>query len=227
MNTKDTAILIFANSAQTEAERKPFKSADILFKTLNKEIETKVKKTGLPYFIISDNIQTGDSFGERFTNAIQTIFNKGFVNIITVGNDTPHLKTAHLNKTIAKLQTNDIVLGPSRDGGFYLMGLSKQVFNAEAFKKLPWQTSALTKTFLNLASKKNISFNTLEKLYDIDDLQDIKNIINTYRSLSKALITLLLNSITTKEKAICFTSLLFSSLSLSSYYNKGSPRLVI
>lgn len=227
MNTKDTAILIFANSAQTEAERKPFKSADILFKTLNKEIETKVKKTGLPYFIISDNIQTGDSFGERFTNAIQTIFNKGFVNIITVGNDTPHLKTAHLNKTIAKLQTNDIVLGPSRDGGFYLMGLSKQVFNAEAFKKLPWQTSALTKTFLNLASKKNISFNTLEKLYDIDDLQDIKNIINTYRSLSKALITLLLNSITTKEKAICLTSLLFSSLSLSSYYNKGSPRLVI
>lgn len=227
MNTKDTAILIFANSAQREAQRKPFKSAEILFKTLNTEIETKVKNTGIPYFIISEDKQIGDSFGDRFTNAIQTIFNKGFVNIITVGNDTPHLKTAHLNKTIAKLQTTNLVLGPSKDGGFYLMGLSKNAFNSEVFKKLPWQTSALTNTFLSLASKKNISFNTLERLSDIDDLQDIKYLINNFRSLSKALTTLLLNSITTKEKAIYFTHLTFNSLSLSSYFNKGSPQLVM
>lgn len=227
MNNKNTAILIFANSALIEAERKPFNSAETLFKTLNTEVESKAKNAGFPYFIISEDKQIGDSFGERFTNAIQTIFNKGFVNIITVGNDTPHLKTAHINETIAKLQTNNLVIGPSQDGGFYLMGISKHVFNAEAFKKLPWQTSTLTKTFLNLASKKNIAFTTLERLYDIDDLQDIKDIINNFRSLSKALTTLLLNSIITKEKTICFTHLSFNSLSLSSYFNKGSPQLVM
>ena len=107
------------------------------------------------------------------------------------------------------------------------MGLSKNAFNSEVFKKLPWQTSALTNTFLSLASKKNISFNTLERLSDIDDLQDIKYLINNFRSLSKALTTLLLNSITTKEKAIYFTHLTFNSLSLSSYFNKGSPQLVM
>ncbi|TYB78122.1 DUF2064 domain-containing protein [Bizionia gelidisalsuginis] len=223
MKNKDIALLIFANSVPTEAERKPFKSAVSLFSILNKQVESKVINTGIPYFIISEKEQIGNSFGSRFTNAIQSVFNKGFRNIITIGNDTPHLKTAHLNETIAKLKTNDLVLGPSQDGGFYLMGLSKHIFNDKAFKKLPWQTAALTTTFLKLASEKNITFDLLERLYDIDTSQDIKAIINSFKSLSKTLKQFLLNSINTDEQTTLQRHLPFPSVSLSSYFNKGSP----
>ncbi|CAN0575163.1 unnamed protein product, partial [Ectocarpus sp. 12 AP-2014] len=64
-----------------------------VFETLTKETLRKVKRTKQPYFHISEKEQTGNSFGERFTNAIQTVFDKGYEHIITVGNDTPQLKT--------------------------------------------------------------------------------------------------------------------------------------
>ena len=91
MSTDKTAILIFANSAQKEAALKPFQSSKALYHLLNTKTIATAKKAGLPFFHYSESEQVGYSFGERFTSAITSVFNKGFENIIVIGNDTPHL----------------------------------------------------------------------------------------------------------------------------------------
>ena len=221
--TNKTAILIFANSAKKESLNKPFQHAAVLFQELNTQIESKVKQTKLPYFIVSENLQIGNTFGERFTNAIQSIFNKGFDNVITVGNDTPHLKTSHINSAHKKLKTNNLVLGPSQDGGFYLMGISKEQFNAKHFRALPWQNSKIRQGITNLLSLKEVEVSLLETLNDIDSALDVKNIINSFRNLSTLIKSILL-LIITSAKAKTTHKTQFLELNLTSlHFNKGSP----
>jgi len=221
--TNKTAILIFANSAKAEGLNKPFQKSAVLFQALNTEIEAKVKQTQLPYFLVSEKQQIGSTFGERFTNAIQSVFNKGFDNIITVGNDTPHLKANHINKAYKKLKTDSLVLGPSQDGGFYLMGISKKLFDAKNFINLPWQTSKLRERIINLLSFKKVNVSILETLNDIDTVSDAKTLSERFRSVSTLIKSILLLIITSaKAKTIHLFQFLKLNL-ISSNYNKGSP----
>lgn len=218
---QNTAILIFTNSADKEAERKSFLSVNILSK-LNRQILKKVVKTKLPFFVISDEKQVGDSFGERFTNAIESIFKKGFQNIIAVGNDTPHLKTKHLLEANYQLEKKNTVLGPSKDGGFYLLGITKSLFNKQSFLSLPWQTSSLQKVFSKKISK-NVNTYCLHTFSDIDNLQDVKNIINSYFTINKDIKKLLMCLIYITKKNNPKTNFIIPNLIQNLFLNRGSP----
>lgn len=218
-----TAILIFANSAEFEAIQKPFPNATVLFETLNEHTLKVVKGTGIPYFLSSEQNQIGNSFGERFTNAIKSVYTKGFETVITIGNDTPHLRAKHILQAESQLRNNDIVLGPSKDGGFYLMGLKKSYFNSATFLKLPWQTSALHRSISKLVSSKDIKLSYLELLSDIDSVSDINTIHNSFKVLSEA-IKIQLDAYISEEKPI-FSQLDFSveTIFQQLHFNKGSP----
>lgn len=221
MNQK-TALLIFANSAAKEVERKEFLSTEI-FSALNKQTLKTAKKSKLPYFVISEKEQKGASFGERFTNAIDLIFKKGFDNVITIGNDTPHLKTKHLLDANTSLTNKQLVIGPSKDGGFYLMGLKKSHFNKETFLKLPWQTNKLQASIgaISTIKKEQISF--LELLIDIDALEDIKTILQSFKTLSLD-VFLLLKKTNLAIKIYNSSKVSFyKTSSFTKNYNKGSP----
>ena len=217
-----TAILIFANSAQKEVENKSFLSADA-FKELNKQTEEVVRNMGLPYFHFSEKEQIGASFGERFSNAIETVFSKGFNSIITVGNDTPHLRTSHLKQTAKSLNTSDLVLGPSKDGGFYLMGIKKEHFNIQSFLNLPWQTSKLQKCIATIVKTKNLSLKFLEVLKDIDTIEDIKVIVGSFKSISTLILAILRAFILTSEAFFHETAFNIKKTFHSPNSNKGSP----
>ena len=96
-----------------------------LFEALSRHTQNTVKKTQLSYFHFTEKNQKGSSFGERFTNAIQSVYDIGFEQIITIGNDSPHLQASQILETARTISKNKAVLGPSKDGGFYLMGLHK------------------------------------------------------------------------------------------------------
>nr|WP_321221939.1 DUF2064 domain-containing protein [uncultured Psychroserpens sp.] len=226
MKNNKTAILIFANSAEFEATQKRFQSSKTLFNALNKQTVAVVEKTGLPYFLSSEKDQNGFSFGERFTNAIQSIYDRGYDNIVTIGNDTPHLKPQHIYKAVTQLQQSDVVLGPSKDGGFYLMGLKKSHFNAEAFLQLPWQTSILNQSISKLLSTYKVTVTYLEILSDIDTFLDVKTVLNSFKHLSKYIKQLLQQYISVEKKIRTF---LFSSVETNLQkllFNKGSPVLL-
>jgi len=217
-----TAILIFANSAEKEIISKSF-SDKSLFETLNTQTLNIAKKTGLAYFLFSEKQQIGNSFGERFTNAIQSVYDKGFDTVITIGNDTPHLTSKHILKTVEKLKQHTVVLGPSTDGGFYLMGLNKSQFKKELFLKLPWQTSKLSRSITKLTSSNKLAISYLEVLTDIDTASDIKLVIDSYKTLSKAIYRLLLQSLSIVKKVISYHCINLENFILNPQFNKGSP----
>ncbi len=226
MNLQKTAILIFAQSAQKDAANKPFKHAIKVFTQLNKHTVSTVKNTNLPYFHTTEEAQIGTTFGERLTNAIQSVYDQGYDNVITIGNDTPHLQTQHIIDAAKKLETHRLILGPSKDGGFYLIGLHKSQFNPIAFLQLPWQTRTLTQELLATYSLKEekIQIHLLSTLEDIDTLLDIKAVTEDSHTLSNRTLRQLLetivshNTITYTKKNI-FKDAFFRSL----YFNKGSP----
>lgn len=225
MNNK-TAILIFANSGQQEAFAKPFKSSQRLFDELNNHTLKTVKATGLSYFHLSDKEQIGNCFAERFTNAIQSIYAKGFDTVISVGNDTPHLKSSQILQAVDQLKSKDIVLGPSLDGGFYLMGLKKSLFNADTFLKLPWQTERLAQSIYRLIEANNIKLFKLNVLSDLDTVSDIKFILDSNIYISSRLKTILLSVLSRTDTNHGFYRFHPTSFFQNSYFNKGSPIVI-
>jgi glycosyltransferase A (GT-A) superfamily protein (DUF2064 family) len=221
-----TAILVFANSATEELSHKPIPNGEVLFQTLTQETLQKAKKTGLPCFHISEKEQTGNSFGERFTNAIQTVFEEGFENIITIGNDTPQLKTTHLLKTKAALEAGETVLGPSLDGGFYLMGIHKSNFDKEIFKRLPWQRFSLFNRISSLLEQTDSLLYHLPVLSDIDTIKDVKRLAYFKNSISSTVLQILMLLLQLEKAFQTIEISLFSATFLQQPFNKGSPVLV-
>ena len=221
-----TAILVFANSAKKELTSKPIPKGKTLFETLTKETLQKVKKTGLPYFHISEKEQKGFSFGERFTNAIAAIFEKGYENIITIGNDTPQLQTAHLLKTKTALAAGKTVLGPSIDGGFYLMGLHKSNFDSEIFKRLPWQRFSLLHRISIILGQSDALLYKLPRLRDVDTLKDVKILSSFINSISKTVLQLLAFLLKLKKRITYSLMEGFPIICLQQPFNKGSPLLL-
>lgn len=170
------AILFFSRSAKAEAKQKQFSRKNDL--TRNTQLASslishsfnQIKKTDLPYFHIDETRQIGTSFGERFANAFQYIFDRGFDYVISVGNDIPQLRAHHIRQAAQKLRSGDadMVFGPDADGGTWLMGYSKEKFNANRFRQLPWNSDCLLDTILEQSG--NIAtIALLETLFDIDD----------------------------------------------------------
>ncbi len=221
MKTK-TAILIFANSAEKELTSKSISSSDF-FNLLDSDTVKTVKKTNLPYFHFSEKEQIGSSFGERFTNAIEAVFNKGFEHVISLGNDIPHLRANHILKATQNLATSDYVLGPSTDGGFYLMGFKKTHFNKTSFQNLPWQTAKLRQRLNTELQHQNKSVSYLEMLTDIDDVSDIDFVLESFKTLDFKIKRLLLTIRKTTKTIVTSASVFQYATVFESPYNKGSP----
>ena len=107
MKQLNTAILIFANTAQEDASRKAIRGSKKLFQKLNEQTLKTVRQSKLPFFHLTEEAQEGTTFGERFTNAIKSVYARGYDNVITIGNDTPHLKSRQLLETAKQLQNNN------------------------------------------------------------------------------------------------------------------------
>ncbi|MUU78792.1 TIGR04282 family arsenosugar biosynthesis glycosyltransferase [Winogradskyella endarachnes] len=222
---KKTAILIFANSAEKELMSSSVASADF-FELLNTETVKTVKKTGLPFFHYSEKEQTGNTFGERFTNAITTIFNKGFNQVIMLGNDIPHLTANHILKAKDQLNHSDVVLGPSTDGGFYLMGFKKTHFNTTKIQNLPWQTKQLRHCLNTELQQQQIKTSYLETLSDIDDASDFEIILELFKPLAIKIKKLLLKLRYTIQIWSSFRAVFHDKTIFKKHHNKGSPILL-
>lgn len=183
-----TAVLIFARSASEELHHKKIAEGEQLFNSLTRRTLKTVKQTGLPFFHLNEEQQKGNSFGERFVNAVQYVFNQGYTSIITLGNDSPHLTKAHIEKALVKLEKNKSTIGPSADGGFYLMGLHRSVFNKSDFEELPWQTSRLKKGLIELLSSSGQETTLLPTLFDIDSFWDVRHIAKYSSSLERTIL---------------------------------------
>lgn len=218
-----TAILLFANSPGEELNNKSIPNGDVLFSGLTQHTLSVVRQTKLPYFHFTEAEQKGNNFGERFVNAIQLIFNKGFDRVITVGNDSPQLRPADILKADRELGRDNCILGPSKDGGFYLMGLHKNHFIADQFLALPWQTSRLLRNISALFQELNIRIVKQRVLLDLDNIVDLNTLIAGCTIWSLKLRKLLLSFLTPVQTTTPSGAVFLNYYFGNCYFNKGSP----
>ena len=133
----------------------------------------KIKKEDLwNDSIFKKKLQKGDDLGIRMENAFIDLFESGYQKVIIVGSDLLDLKAEHINDAFEKLNDHDVVFGPAKDGGYYLLGLSK--LQASIFHNKPWSEANLLEVTLKELGQKNVSLTLLETLNDIDTFEDLK-----------------------------------------------------
>lgn len=219
-----TAILLFAQSEKTESASKPIvsykKQNVLLWKKMNEKVLRSVQKTKLPYFISDENSQVGNTFGEKISHAINSVFAKGFQRVIVIGNDCLELKSHHLLEAGKQLQTNDLVIGADDHGGAYLIGLSKSGFNADEFSGIAWQTPSVFETLQAVFSIQSIAL--LPRLTDCNNSFDFKKAVHKLSfsdSFKNEILSLLQHRSTLNHKENSFLS--YENHILN--FNKGSP----
>lgn len=223
---RQTAVLIFANSSQGESKFKSFAKGDAFVDELNENTLQTVKKSKLPYFLFTEKEQIGESFGERFSNAIQAVFEKGFDSVITVGNDTPQLQKHHILQAANEIGKNKFVVGPSIDGGFYLMGLSKKQFSEISFLELPWQTKSLERIISSQIVATKTEVFKLDTLLDVDSTSDLKALFKLSQFISKKLLSILSSLLSAKLSISLASKLFIDKWERKHYFNKGSPEFL-
>lgn len=218
------AIVFFANTSTTEVLNKPFVKNKELFSFLNSQTLNRIKKLSVDVIVYNESLQIGTSFAERFTNAIDTVFKQGYTHIITIGNDTPGLTNTHLKTAISHLVKGKNILGPSVDGGVYLIGLQKTSFNKQQFLSISWQTGSVYSDLRKLLNHDN-TIECLEYLRDIDNYRDLIYLLGTL-SPNNALLSIISKLLFTENKVFNnhtpYSNLHFQDI----YYNKGSPLLI-
>ncbi len=116
--------------------------------------------------------QNGNDLGERMLNSFKELFDQGFTRIVIIGSDCLQLKTETLEEAVALLESNAAVIGPARDGGYYLLGLTK--FYPDLFIDKPWSTDLVFAKTIADFNQQGISYALLEELSDIDDSTDLE-----------------------------------------------------
>lgn len=179
-----TALLVYAICPRIQAEKKAvfgtvhFQKSLELFNKLQDNTKKIAAESGLDTIWIFDHKQAGKSFGEKYSKAFEELFQQGYDQVISVGNDIPGLTSAHILKAQKELVYSPTVLGPAEDGGDYLIALSKTTFNKAEFADLPWNSNKLHQALKSLAQSQdgqNVNVSQLEYLIDIDDFQSFFN----------------------------------------------------
>ncbi len=179
--TKHTALLVFSLSPEAEVKRKPLfgpghsVASRKLYELLAKHTHRSLRSVCADTFWMDESRQFGETFGERIANAMDTLFTQGYQQVVVIGNDTPDLTSGTIRHSIKLLNSHDTVLGPSKDGGAYLIGLSNEVFDKAAFTSLPWESDSLYKALeeqIQVKGGRTISLNPLTDLDSQEQLAD-------------------------------------------------------
>ncbi|MCC3405052.1 MAG: TIGR04282 family arsenosugar biosynthesis glycosyltransferase [Microcoleus sp. PH2017_10_PVI_O_A] len=120
--------------------------------------------------IIYQNQIDGD-LGAKMTAAFQQSFNSGIDKAAIIGTDCPDLKAEIMAQAFDKLSQHDLVLGPAKDGGYYLIGLRRSI--PELFAGINWGTSEVFAATQAIAQNLNLNIAYLPTLVDIDIPEDL------------------------------------------------------
>jgi rSAM/selenodomain-associated transferase 1 len=113
--------------------------------------------------------QHGHGFGERLTNAAEDLLRAGFESCCLIDSDSPTVTGNAFRAAVEALQQKGdrIVLGPSEDGGYYLIGMKK--LHRRLFEQIDWSTEQVLEQTIARAREGGVEVHTLPVFFDIDD----------------------------------------------------------
>jgi len=115
--------------------------------------------------------QAEGDLGGRVAAGFEQAFARGAQRVVVLGSDTPQLEPRRLLEAYAALEARELVLGPSHDGGYYLIGLARPA--PRLFEAMPWSTPYLAEATLRRAAELGLSSAVLSPERDIDDARDL------------------------------------------------------
>jgi uncharacterized protein len=121
--------------------------------------------------------QTGTDLGEKMNNTFSRCFLEGFRSAVIIGSDSPDLPHQIIKEAFHVLEKNDAVIGPSYDGGYYLIGFRREAFSPRAFNGIAWSTDSVFKKTLQILQDEGIHVHVLPVWRDIDRPEDIAALI--------------------------------------------------
>jgi len=119
--------------------------------------------------------QQGEDLGERMKNAFMEALAMNFKRVVLIGSDVPSLPLKFVEEAFISLEKKDVVIGPSVDGGYYLIGFRDKKFSPRVFKGIPWSTERVFGETMKVLEHEGLTVHTLKTLRDIDTIQDLKN----------------------------------------------------
>lgn len=118
-------------------------------------------------------LQSEEHLGERMKDSFRQNFTKGYKKVVIIGSDCASLTKDIIENAFKELRENDIVIGPSEDGGYYLLGMSS--FYPQLFDDISWSTSDVLDQTLGRVIDLELSYKLLSELNDIDTIEDLQN----------------------------------------------------
>ncbi len=128
--------------------------------------------------------QNGKDLGERMNNCFTEAFAKGFQRVVLIGSDSPDLPEEYILQAFTMLQTHDAVLGPSVDGGYYLIGFRKTTCTSQVFEDIPWSSHTVLQQTLMKIKQMHYSIGLLPVWSDVDTITDLKNLSHRAQNTS-------------------------------------------
>ena len=117
-------------------------------------------------------LQQGNDLGARMEQAFEWGFGQGFEKILIIGSDNARLKSSHLHEAFMALEKEDVVIGPAKDGGYYLLGMKELI--PELFRNKQWSTETVLSDTVIDAQMLKLKVAKLEELSDVDVEADLE-----------------------------------------------------
>ncbi len=176
-----SAIILFAHLPDFEARAKSLsylsskKATKKISSVLTQHFFNLAHQTKADTFLIDTHQQKGQTFGERISNAYADIYAKGYENVICIGNDCLDLTLTGLQNAITQTEKGKVVLGPTQDGGAYLIGIPKSKFDKDGFKVIKWQTKQAFQHLIVLFKNLKSTIFKTQVLKDLDNGKDLSD----------------------------------------------------
>jgi len=113
--------------------------------------------------------QRGEKFGERLYFAVEDLFDCGFESVCLIDSDSPTVPAENFQQAVELLRMSEdrVVLGPSDDGGYYLIGVKKP--HRHLFDQIDWSTERVLIQTMQRATEIGLELKLLPTGYDVDD----------------------------------------------------------
>ena len=123
--------------------------------------------------------QTEGDLGERMAEYFIQQFSAGVDRVVLLGTDSPNVPLVEVQEAFEHLKTSDVVLGPTEDGGYYLVGAAHRV--PPIFAEIPWSTPEVLPKTIACLEKAGLSYTTLDPWYDVDEIYDLHRLVEDLR----------------------------------------------
>ncbi len=152
----------YAKAKQIEADifvyYTPEEEREVLFQVFEDEVNA------FPQF--------GEDLGERMKRAIGDVLRMGYNKVLLIGTDIPHVQTETFEQAFEDVESNEIVIHPTLDGGYYLIGMKKEYDSVWKVKR--YGTNTVIHDTLQHMDAEGLKVAVGQTYYDIDDKNDLK-----------------------------------------------------